>query len=322
MARSTLENVVKQFGHDLKAGANLRVRRKNLPDIAGLTSMVSEILEGEALASLEPEILAALKNLLSALKLSASDLNARSQSLTGPSQYWDIFEEIVVCKFDELTSLMRTRGYRVSQVRNFKLARSAFHATNAIMVVLCTNSVWDEDLRFRIAASFFVGSWLMELLKQKSDTFKRAVFWLMGGIVRDGEQNLINSATWFMTALFIMCVSFPLVASSIGTLALGLGDPAAALFGTKFGTTKIYRKKTLEGCGGFFLVSFLGMACYLYLLNALTPSNIALLSTTGAFTGAVAELYCSVIDDNLLVPVATASVVTIVMQVREISLPL
>merc|ERR550537_473087 len=99
----------------------------------------------------------------------------------------------------------------------------------------------------------------MEVLKQKSDLVKRTMFRMLGFLTRDGEQHTINSATWYMSGMFILALSFKenKLPCCLGSLALGVGDPAAALIGSKFGQIKIFGKKTLEGTSAFFVVNFL-----------------------------------------------------------------
>ena len=45
-------------------------------------------------------------------------------------------EKAVVEPYENLAGLMRTAGYHVPQVRNFKLARSIFHMLNSLAVVV------------------------------------------------------------------------------------------------------------------------------------------------------------------------------------------
>lgn len=138
------------------------------------------------------------------------------------------------------------------------------------------------------------------------------------------------------TASRCLFSGFPKVASCIGTLSLGVGDPAAAYFGSKvgravcialdalgllllpacppppphfpkplsfckFGSIRIFGKKTLEGTAAFFLSSFLASLTYVQLHYALPPAQAAILAGAGSLVGAVAELYCTWVDDNLFV---------------------
>lgn len=50
----------------------------------------------------------------------------------------------------------------------------------------------------------------------------------------------VNSATWYLTSLFLLSMLFGKLPSCMGALALGVGDPAAALVGSTLGSIKLY----------------------------------------------------------------------------------
>ena len=114
-----------------------------------------------------------------------------------------------------------------------------------------------------------------------------------------------------MSGMFILALSFKgnKLPCCLGALALGVGDPAAAFVGSKYGQLKIYGKKTLEGTAAFFLVNLAFNLAYMTCLYDVAFASSLALCAAAALAGAVVELYCPAhlgVDDNLLVPVLTA----------------
>lgn len=95
-----------------------------------------------------------------------------------------------------MAGLMRVAGMHVPQVRNFKLARSLYHASSSVCVVLMTELICINQDMVIISIGACCGMWFMEWLKNTSEFFKRFLFKLLGSISRDGEQHNVNSATW------------------------------------------------------------------------------------------------------------------------------
>jgi dolichol kinase len=227
------------------------------------------------------------------------------------SEEWALLEMRTSASYEHLAGLMRAGGLHVPQVRNFKLTRSLYHVSSALTMVASAELCWSTKDLFIISSCCFCAAWTTEVLKQQSDFVKRQLFKVLGFLTRDGEQHTVNSATWFMSGMLILALSFKgnKLPCCLGSLALGVGDPAAAFVGSKFGQVKIYGKKTLEGTAAFFLVNVAFNVAYMALLYAVSFGDALALCAVAALAGALAELYCPAhlgVDDNLVVPVVTA----------------
>ncbi len=102
-------------------------------------------------------------------------------------------------------------------------------------------------------------------------------------------------------ALFCL-VFFPKEVAFIGLVVLSLLDSVTTLVGVRFGRTRIYNHKSLEG-------TLAGVAVTAAALCLLVPPAIAFV--TAAVT-ALAELV-SPVDDNLVVPVVACLVLTVLL---------
>jgi len=136
MCKSSLEDVMQNFSKVFKDAGKVRIRRRRSPDVAALRTLVSETLEDGSVLEIAPaDILAALKKLSAAL--ATAETEVASEGLVGKhAGQWQAMEKAVVEPYENLAGLMRTAGYHVPQVRNFKLARSIFHMLNSLAVVV------------------------------------------------------------------------------------------------------------------------------------------------------------------------------------------
>jgi dolichol kinase len=83
--------------------------------------------------------------------------------------------------------------------------------------------------------------------------------------------------------------------------------------GTRYGRTRLLGRKTLEGSAACFLTS-LAVAAPLLRIGELGLGPIELL--VGAAVAALAELACRQAEDDFLMPVAAAAMLTVLLWAR------
>ena len=141
----------------------------------------------------------------------------------------------------------------------------------------------------------------------------------MRNIAHPHEHYRVNSSTWFGTALAIMSLTTMPMPATIGVMVLGLADPVAAIVGRRYGRTKLYNSRTLEGSAAFvvagFVISLVMLAIY-YPSVSLGAGMV--ISIAGAVFGAVAELFSTKLDDNLTIPIAAAMGASLAIQLLGI----
>lgn len=135
---------------------------------------------------------------------------------------------------------------------------------------------------------------------------------LFGAISRPQERYKVNSATWYLLALLVIVLVTPLQAACAAALALGFGDPAASVIGSRFGRTKLVRDKSLEGSLAFLGAAFLAMGAYLLAFApGLGVGGALAAAAATAGVGALVELFSENLDDNFSVPVASALTISV-----------
>ena len=123
--------------------------------------------------------------------------------------------------------------------------------------------------------------------------------------IRRTEVDKFNGSTFLCLAFFSVILLFPRPVAIAAMFFLSLGDAAAELSGKNFGRIRIFQK-SLEGSLGFFLVAFV-TAWVLFF-----DWRVALL---GGVAAALVELFSFEVDDNLTVPLGSATALWLVVTV-------
>ncbi|WOF16459.1 hypothetical protein F1737_06970 [Methanoplanus sp. FWC-SCC4] len=116
------------------------------------------------------------------------------------------------------------------------------------------------------------------------------------------EVNVPGKGTivFFISTLFCL-LFFEKSDVFLGILVLALLDSFSTIIGIKFGRTKIYKEKSLEGTIAGIIASFIALVYF-------TGPVTALIASTGA---GIAELI-SPVDDNLVIPVVVCIILSII----------
>ena len=94
--------------------------------------------------------------------------------------------------------------------------------------------------------------------------------------------------------------------ASVGIVVLGFSDPAAAIFGRRYGKHQLMNGRTLEGTGTFIAVGTVLAWLWLVVAWGQAPGLALKMAFFGSVAGGIAELFSRKIDDNLSIPVGTA----------------
>lgn len=128
-----------------------------------------------------------------------------------------------------------------------------------------------------------------------------------GPILRPEEQDRLPGAFWFLAGTAISSVCFELDVGRYAVLCLSYADPMAALVGSSIKSPRLCGTATLAGCTGCFLTaSAIGWS--------LLPDDTFAIGV-GALACTVAESL-PIGNDNLLIPIVTASAVQLLRTSR------
>lgn len=123
---------------------------------------------------------------------------------------------------------------------------------------------------------------------------------LVVDILRRHEKDHVASNIFFVASTIICFAAFEYQVAMVAMLFAVFGDLMSALVGMRFGRTKVYKKKTLEGFLG-------GLLTNLLVGWLVMPANW-MIGVPMALTASLVELWTGKLDDNLTVPIAAGFV--------------
>jgi len=126
------------------------------------------------------------------------------------------------------------------------------------------------------------------------------------------EEHLKESAAIpYIMALLLTIITFPKSIALTAIFTLAIADPLSAIIGIKFGKHKIVEGKSLEGSAAFLLSTM--TVCFLIFIAL--PENTFWPVLANAFFlglfGAAFEMIPLKLDDNLTIPLFTATILWI-----------
>jgi glycerol-3-phosphate acyltransferase PlsY len=175
---------------------------------------------------------------------------------------------------------------------------------------------WRLALPMLAAAAFIL--LLVDFLRLRLTSVKSVFIVLFGSMLRRKELSSLTGASYLMLASLVCMLIFGMgpdgrvsgvFIAAIGFLALG--DTAAAIVGLSIGRVRIFRK-TLEGTVAGLLVC-LGVAWLVSILPGLDfPLGIGIL---GAVSASVVEALPIEVNDNVVIPLLSGTVMMIALQI-------
>lgn len=210
--------------------------------------------------------------------------------------------------YEAIVETLAVERVSVPSLRPTNYARNVLHLASALSGVVALETVpswtWATGIALTVAAL----GWTLEISRQRSEAVNRFCMSLFGRTAHPHEAHRVNSATWYASALVMLSLTQSLVPCLVALWVLGVGDPAAAIIGRRFGRRELVHGRTVEGTAAFVVAGALAALAYLRVLHPETSLALAAVaSVTGAAAGAAAELFSRRIDDNLSIPLAACA---------------
>jgi dolichol kinase len=131
---------------------------------------------------------------------------------------------------------------------------------------------------------------------------------------RKGASRPFAGAFWFYFGAGLAFLLFPLGPASAAGAVLAVSDSLSTIIGKGLGRHRILGAKTLEGTSAFFLSALL--VCLLFFSPPaafLAAASAALAELLPEWKRISASRLSGVLDDNLLIPLAVGSVLSLAM---------
>lgn len=132
-------------------------------------------------------------------------------------------------------------------------------------------------------------------------------------VMRRREKDNIASSIFFVASTIICFAAFDYAIALLALLLTVFGDLSAAIIGIKFGRTRIFHKKTLEGFTA-------GLVINLLVGFLIIPGEWKIFLPM-ALTASLVELWTGKLDDNLTVPLAAGFAGQMLLFIWQTGLP-
>ena len=131
---------------------------------------------------------------------------------------------------------------------------------------------------------------------------------------RKDSRRPFLGAFWFYFGAGLAFLLFPLNPAAAAAATLAISDSLSTIIGKKFGRHAILGKKTFEGTAAFFVSAFLVCTLFLDPLMGMIGALFATLAELlPEWKGISSSRLSGVLDDNLLIPVITGFVLSVVI---------
>lgn len=121
---------------------------------------------------------------------------------------------------------------------------------------------------------------------------------LFSAFIRPKEKNRVYSVIFFLSATIISLAVFDTAIALAALLMTAFGDMAAGIFGKRYGTTLIYKNKTIIGLFAGLITNII-----VAVIIAFATSLNIYIPLIMAFVATGVEILVDELDDNLLVPI-------------------
>ncbi len=222
------------------------------------------------------------------------------------TEQWVAFRRMAQPAYEALAaSLRQVAAVHVPSLRPTNYARNIFHVSSGLTVIAII-ALTPVPMWLSIASgAFALWAWSMEIGRRFSPWLNNVLMRVFKPVAHPHEAHRVNSATWYMTALFLLSLTGSPMLCAVSAAVLGVGDPTAALIGRRWGRIKLVNGRSLEGSTAFVVVGGLGAAaCMAAWQPSLGAGVIALAALAAGVGGALAELFSRRVDDNFSIPLA------------------
>jgi dolichol kinase len=190
--------------------------------------------------------------------------------------------------------------------------RRAYHLGMGVLCFLLYAFWLDQASATFLIAALGGPLILFDILRLNSSSVRNLVLRYFGPLMRRNEMLRVTGNSFFILGIFCAVAFFSKPVALLSILYLAVGDPIAAFVGTRFGRTKLWSGKSLEGALANAAASFL-VTWIFFLLYLGKPGFAGVFGgLIGAFVSTSSELVPLEIDDNFSVPLLAAIQLTLI----------
>jgi ceramide glucosyltransferase len=152
---------------------------------------------------------------------------------------------------------------------------------------------------------------VFDLVRLNWERGNEIVYRYLPWLLKDQERRTLNTSIYFALSCLICAAFFERRVATLSIVLLCVGDPAAAIVGTRYGSIRILNK-SLQGSLACFV------SCYAVSRLLFDPT----ISFWAALTATFFELISSRLNDNLSVPIFSGLMVTSLLESPQLTGPM
>lgn len=246
----------------------------------------------------------------------ASALDALQRALPDPASVMSRTEFAALHRevwpiYEQLAEALHAEGETAKPVRPDNKLRSLVHMAIGVGVALAYETVLTPAWATGLSVLWAGWAWSLEGGRRASPRVNALCMRAFGPIAREHERNHVNSATWFGTGILLASVLWSPLPGIMALLAAAVGDPTAGFVGRRWGRTRLYLGRSLEGSLAFAVATFLVGAPWAWVFHHDQGLVACLVAPAAAgVAGAVVEHLSSTVDDNLAILIASGGAAT------------
>jgi len=208
-----------------------------------------------------------------------------------------------------LALLTATTIYTITVSRNLTFTHPLRQLLKLMLLSLPLAAIWlPKIFIISISTTLFLLFALLDAFRLLIPQINR-LYLHISIFAKQKEKHRLSGATLLFLSSFLIFWLFPKEIAIFSLTCFLLGDSLAPL-GQKLAPFPLLADKTLGGAGIYFLVSFISGL----FLQSLTPLDLSLpLILAASLLTATLDQFSYFVDDNLLVPVGTALILTLIV---------
>ncbi len=189
------------------------------------------------------------------------------------------------------------------------IGRKVYHLAGGIGL-LSLYFVFNRDRALLFYTGFFLLVLTLDLIRLNVPSINRFVLTKFSSFIRANEEHRLTGTAPYVLGIGLSLYLYRMDIAAAAICFLAFGDVAATTIGERYGRTKI-GNKSLEGSLAFFAAAVLA-GLSLPLVGITVVPGVIL---TGAIVAAGVELLPLPVNDNLVIPLVSGGVMTLVARV-------
>ena len=199
--------------------------------------------------------------------------------------------------------------------------RKIFHMGNALVFLyLYYFAGLSREFLVNFGLAFTLLTVAIEVTRQHYTRLNHYICRFFGPLMRSYEIKGVTSAIFFIVAMYLVYVAFPIEVAILSLLFVGVGDPVAGVVGTRWGKTILKPGVSLEGflaCFGVCTILTAVFSAFILDEIALHGFMLVIFSLACGFIAAMAESSFKKFDDNLVIPLFSAPLVYMLLMILQ-----